>query len=104
MSLSINELKNLIQAKFEDMLLSPLHCSGSSTAIFIAKTNGKTVVGWHYAPTNTKAGAKFHYDHGAGINRNTDGTYIWITPASMLNPKLVLLDYNNLAHKFSNLL
>lgn len=34
-------------------------------------------VGWHHADVEAVAGDCFHYDHGAGIERNQDGQYVW---------------------------
>lgn len=53
----------------------------SKIAVFRAtRLDGSLHVGWHYAPESTIAGDRFHYDHGAGINKNTDGQYLWVCP------------------------
>lgn len=58
-----------------------LRSCGRSVAIFCAETFDNAVhVGWHYAGSDDIIGATFHYDHGAGIDRNSDGKYIWISP------------------------
>jgi hypothetical protein len=60
-----------------------LRCSGRCVAIFCAETLDNTVhVGWHYAGKEDSAGSTFNYDHGAGIHRNEDGLYLWISPAT----------------------
>ena len=56
---------------------------GRIVAIFCAQTlDGKVHVGWHYAGPEDEVGTEFHYDHGVGIQRNTDGRYLWISPAT----------------------
>lgn len=48
-------------------------------SIFIAiNLDGQYHVGINYQPKETVVGHKFHYDHGAGIEKNTDATVHWI--------------------------
>lgn len=54
---------------------------GTKAAIFTAQTlDNKTHIGWAFCPINAVAGDRFHYDHGAGINKNEDGQYLWVAP------------------------
>lgn len=47
-------------------------------AVFVARRHdGSIHVGWHHADVEAVAGDCFHYDHGAGIEPNQDGQYVW---------------------------
>lgn len=48
-------------------------------ALYTAKTlDGVQAIGWHFVGPGVKAGDRFHFDHGVGIQKNEDGFYILI--------------------------
>lgn len=59
--------------------LSKIPGAGSTKpAVFVARRlDGSMHVGWHHADVEAFAGDCFHYDHGAGIEQNQDGQYVW---------------------------
>lgn len=85
--MSFSDTQKLIQSKLDELLtdfetgrIQPHH-NGQSVAIFKAeRLDGSIHVGWHYTPLMTQPGERFHYDHGIGIERNTDGQYLWVAP------------------------
>lgn len=53
--------------------------NGMSPSIFMAiKLDGEYHVGINYQPIGTRTGHQFHYDHGVGIERNTDAMVHWV--------------------------
>lgn len=57
------------------------HCNGRCVAVFAAtQLDGTEHIGWHYSPEDARAGDRFHFDHGVGIERNEDGQYLWVVP------------------------
>jgi hypothetical protein len=57
------------------------HINGMVIAVFRAsKLDGGVHIGWHYVPSETRAGDRGHYDHGVGIHKNKDAEYIWVAP------------------------
>lgn len=40
--------------------------------------DGSTTIGLNFQPRGTKPGDTFHYDHGAGIDRNSDAIVLWV--------------------------
>jgi len=53
--------------------------NGMCPSIFMAiKLDGEYHVGINYQPIGTVVGHQFHYDHGVGIERNTDAMVHWI--------------------------
>lgn len=52
---------------------------GMLPSVFKAtRLDGVIHYGSNFQPVGTKVGDKFHYDHGVGINKNTDAEVIWI--------------------------
>jgi hypothetical protein len=53
--------------------------NGMAPSIFMAiKLDGQYHVGINYQPIGTRTGYQFHYDHGVGIERNTDAMVFWV--------------------------
>jgi hypothetical protein len=73
---------------------------GMKVAIFSAKKlDGTQHLGWHYAPVSTVAGDRFHYDHGVGIDKNTDGQYVWVAPIISAQLKVLFDNARDLSPK-----
>jgi hypothetical protein len=53
--------------------------TGMVPSVFKAKnTDGGVCIGFNLQPEDTQVGDRFHYDHGAGIDKNTDGQVLWM--------------------------
>lgn len=56
---------------------------GMVPSVFRARQlDGTLHIGCNYQPEGTTVGDRFHYDHGAGIQRNQDAEVIWLKPAA----------------------
>lgn len=106
----IAEITDLAKRKKIDLV-----SHGRIVAIYCAQElEGNVQIGWHYAGQEDAIGTEFHYDHGAGIQRNTDGRYLWISPktVSELNSsgKMICrecsnemeIDYNGISNHINN--
>ena len=52
--------------------------NGQSPVVFMASTTaGRKHIGVCFQPAGTQAGERFHYDHGAGIEKNQDAVVVW---------------------------
>lgn len=71
---------NAIGAKLQGFVDGCMHAPNPAVgALFVATClDGRTHVGWHFAKAGTKAGDRFHYDHGIGIDKNQDGFYLLV--------------------------
>ncbi|WP_323947006.1 hypothetical protein [Aeromonas hydrophila] len=76
-ALKMHEIAELVASK----KVSPGN-NGMTPIIFksIDSQTGKPIVGWRFEPESAVVGDLIHYDHGAGINKNTDAMIIWKHP------------------------
>ncbi len=54
-------------------------CDGMLPSVFkVTRLDGVVHYGSNFQSAGTKIGDKFHYDHGVGIEKNTDAEVIWV--------------------------
>jgi len=53
-------------------------CNGMTPCVFKVKINDEYQYGFNFQPIDSNVGDKFHYDHGAGVNRNQDAEIVWL--------------------------
>lgn len=77
--------KELNESKFERLLKSIdeaqsySECSGMVPSVYQAlKLDGEYHIGFNFQPAGTEVGKCFHYDHGVGVDKNTDAQVLWM--------------------------
>jgi hypothetical protein len=54
------------------------NCNGMTPSVYRINIDGEYKYGFNFQPIESKIGDCFHYDYGAGINRNKDAKIIWL--------------------------
>jgi hypothetical protein len=76
--------------------------NGRAPAIFKVIHLDRQRVGWNYQDQSLGMGEQVHFDHGAGVQRNTDAEFIWTTP--VLTNQLEALTLKKQVSRFNGII
>tara|TARA_Y100001936_G_C15654710_1_gene448266 strand:+ start:113 stop:604 length:492 start_codon:yes stop_codon:yes gene_type:complete len=79
-SVPVRKVKAIPEQMAEALKQAKRHedCNGMTPCVFRVKVNGDYQYGFNFQPITSAVGDRFHYDHGAGIEKNQDAEIIWL--------------------------